>query len=246
MVLTIGITLLNSNGLSKIPSLLFSQLIFGILIGVGTSIFAIYILSKTNFVSKNFYAVFIIGIIAFTLGISLLVNGNGFLSVYLLGIILGNAKIENKKILIHFFDGITGLAQILIFFLLGLLPFPHNFPQIVIPALLIALFITLIARLVAVFAVLKPFKCKLNQCMLISFAGLRGAASIVFSIMVVANSRDISFDIFHIVFMVALFSVSIQGSLLPLVANKLNMVDNREDVRKTFNDYQEESSITLM
>ena len=46
--------------------------------------------------------------------------------------------------------------------------------------------------------------------------------------------------------MVALFSVSIQGSLLPLVANKLNMVDNREDVRKTFNDYQEESSITLM
>ena len=118
--------MLNSNGLSKIPSLLFSQLIFGILIGVGTSIFAIYILSKTNFVSKNFYAVFIIGIIAFTLGISLLVNGNGFLSVYLLGIILGNAKIENKKILIHFFDGITGLAQILIFFLLGLLPFPHN------------------------------------------------------------------------------------------------------------------------
>lgn len=89
--------MLNSNGLSKIPSLLFSQLIFGILIGVGTSIFAIYILSKTNFVSKNFYAVFIIGIIAFTLGISLLVNGNGFLSVYLLGIILGNAKIENKK-----------------------------------------------------------------------------------------------------------------------------------------------------
>lgn len=246
MLTIIGITLLNSNGLSKIPSLLFSQLIFGILIGVGTSIFAIYILSKTNFVSKNFYAVFIIGIIAFTLGISLLVNGNGFLSVYLLGIILGNAKIENKKILIHFFDGITGLAQMLIFFLLGLLSFPHNFPQIVVPALLIALFITLIARPIAVFAVLKPFKCKLNQCMLISFAGLRGAASIVFSIMVVANSRDISFDIFHIVFMVALFSVTIQGSLLPLVANKLNMVDNREDVRKTFNDYQEESSITLM
>ena len=246
MLTIVGITLLNARGLSSVPLLLFSQLFFGILVGVSVSFISIYILEKTNFVSKSLYTIFTIGAITATFGISLLIDGNGFLSVYLLGIILGNSKIENKKILIHFFDGITGLAQILIFFLLGLLSFPHNFPGIVIPAVLIAVFLTLIARPLAVFSVLKPFKCKLNQCLLISFAGLRGAASIVFSIMVVANGHNVSFDIFHIVFMVALFSVAFQGSLLPLVSKKLNMVDNNEDVRKTFNDYQEESSITLM
>ena len=246
MLTIVGITLLNAKGLNTIPILLFSQIFWGILVGVCISFATIYILEKTNFVSKNLYTVFIIGTITFTFGISLLINGNEFLSVYLLGIFLGNSKIESKKILIHFFDGITGLAQILIFFLLGLLSFPRNFPTIIVPAVLIALFLTLIARPVAVFTILKPFKCKLNQCILISFAGLRGAASIVFSIMVVANGNNISFDIFHIVFMVALFSVAIQGTLLPFVSKKLSMVDNNEDVRKTFNDYQEESSITLM
>lgn len=119
-------------------------------------------------------------------------------------------------------------------------------PQIILPALLIALFMTLVARPIAVFLILKPFKCSVNQCLLISWAGLRGAASIVFSIMVVAGGGDMSFDIFHIVFMVALFSVAIQGTLIPKVAEKLHMVDDASDVRKTFNDYQEESSLTLM
>lgn len=64
--------------------------------------------------------------------------------------------------------------------------------------------------------------------------------------MVVAEGGDMSFDIFHIVFMVALFSVAIQGTLIPKVAEKLDMVDNALDVRKTFNDYQEEASLTLM
>ncbi len=53
-------------------------------------------------------------------------------------------------------------------------------------------------------------------------------------------------NLFHIVFMVSLFSVAIQGTLLPRVAEKLDMIDENEDVRKTFNDYQEDASITLI
>lgn len=77
------------------------------------------------------------------------------------------------------------------------------------PSLCIVAILTLIARPIAVFALLIPFKCSIKQCLLTSWSGLRGAASIVFSIMVVAGNPDISLDIFHIVFMVALFSVSI-------------------------------------
>ena len=113
-------------------------------------------------------------------------------------------------------------------------------------AVSIALFLTFIARPIAVFCILKPFKASLNQCLLVSWAGLRGAASIVFAIMAIASGIDIESDLYHIVFMIALLSVAIQGSLLPFIAKKLDMVDAEEDVRKTFNDYQEKSSITLM
>lgn len=163
-----------------------------------------------------------------------------------MGIIIGNSRIQNKNILIPFFDGITGLAQILIFFLLGLLSQPHRMPSIILSAFAIVLFLTLAARPIAVFLLLRPFHCSTKQCILVSWAGLRGAASSVFAIMVIASGASISYDLFHIVFTVSLFSVAIQGTLLPWAAKKLDMVDEKADVRKTFNDYQEESAITLM
>ena len=173
-------------------------------------------------------------------------DGTAYLSVYLLGILIGNSPIKNKSVLIPFFDGITGLAQIFLFFVLGLLAFPHKFPAILLPSLAIVFFLTILTRPIAVFLILKPLKSSLSQCLLVSWAGLRGAASIVFATTVIASGTILDTDLFHIVFMVALFSVSIQGTLLPLIAKKLDMVDDSIDVRKTFNDYQEDSSITLM
>lgn len=246
MLTIIGISLFNSKSLSTIPLMIFSQIFFGLLIGVSFAFIGLFIIKKTTIISNGLDTIFMIALILASFGISLYINGNALLSVYLLGIILGNTKIKNKDILIPFFDGITGLAQILIFFLLGLLAFPHKFPDIAMPSLCIVAILTLIARPIAVFALLIPFKCSIKQCLLTPWSGLRGAASIVFSIMVVAGNPDISLDIFHIVFMVALFSVSIQGTLIPKIANKLKMIDNNEDVRKTFNDYKEDSSITLM
>lgn len=90
-----------------------------------------------------------------------------------------------------------------------------------------------------------PFRAKLNQITFVSFAGLRGAASIVFAILVVANDSLLKYDMFHIVFLVSFLSVAFQGSLLPYFAKKLNMIDKYSDVLKTFNDYQKESAITL-
>ena len=242
----IGITIISNGSIEKIAYMIFTQIVFGILIGILVALAGVVILTRTNIIPDGLDTIFMIGLVLFAFGLSEVTGGNEFLSVYLLGIIIGNSRIKNKKIMVTFFDGVTGLAQILTFFLLGLLAYPHKMPQIILSALLIALFITLVARPIAVFAILKPFKCSAKQGLLVSWAGLRGAASIVFSIMVVAGGGDVSFDIFHIVFMVALFSVAIQGTLIPKVAEKLDMVDNESDVRKTFNDYQEESSLTLM
>jgi len=246
MMTVLGISMLGA-GQSGHPVLMIGlQLVPGILIGIGFAMAVILIMTKTNLVSDGLDTIFMIGMVLGCFGLSLLLGGNAFLSVYLMGIIVGNSRIRNKNILISFFDGVTGLAQFFIFFLLGLLAFPHKFPDIILPALAITVFLTLIARPAAVFMLLRPFKCSIRQCMLVSWAGLRGAASIVFSILVMVKDIDLSYDLFHIVFMVSLFSVAIQGTFLPMAAEKLHMIDEKADVRKTFNDYQEESAITLM
>ena len=225
--------------------MLFTQLAFGILLGIIMALIGILLLEKTRMVSEGLDAIFMIGLIFFAFGISELVDGNAYLCVYLMGIILGNSRIRGKGVLVPFFDGITTLSQIVIFFLLGLLAFPHELPDVFLTALAITLFLAVVARPIAVFLLLKPFRCSTGQCLMVSWAGLRGASSIVFAIMAIAAGAG-SNDLFHIVFMVALLSVAVQGTLLPWAAKKFNMVDDQCDVRKTFNDYQEESAITLM
>ena len=136
--------------------------------------------------------------------------------------------------------------QMLIFFLLGLLATPSKLPEIFFTALFIALFLTFIARPAAVFAILAPFKCKKEQMQLVSFAGLRGAASIVFAIMATVDDAYTSMDLFHIVFCIVLLSILFQGTFLSSVAKKLKMSDENEDIRKTFSDYSEEVDLQFI
>lgn len=150
----IGISLLGKSDTGNIPLMIFMQLALGILVGVVIALIGIVLLTKTNFIPEGLETIFVIAIVIFSFGLAELIGGNSYLSVYLLGILLGNSRIRNKNILIPFFDGVTGLAQILIFFLLGLLAFPHRMPDIMIPALFIALFLTFVARPIAVFGTL--------------------------------------------------------------------------------------------
>jgi cell volume regulation protein A len=107
--------------------------------------------------------------------------------------------------------------------------------------LIIFLFMLLVARPVAVFSILTPFrKYPFRQQALISFVGLRGAASVVFAIMAMVDPAFLKNDIFNIVFVVVLLSIAVQGSLIPRVARKLDMVDPEDDVMKTFNDYSDD------
>ena len=116
----------------------------------------------------------------------------------------------------------------------------------VVPAMMIALFLTLVARPFAVFILLTPFKASFAQQTLVSWAGLRGAASIVFAIIAYTSPAYTETDIFHIVFCIVLFSILIQGSFIPLFAKWLNMIDTNEDVLKTFTDYSEEIPIQFI
>ena len=148
--------------------------------------------------------------------------------------------------LVPFFDGVTSMMQMVLFFLLGLLSFPSQMPAVVGSAAAIAVFLTLVARPAAVFLLLAPFRGSLGQRVLVSFAGLRGAASIVFAVMTVISPVSTDHDLFHIVFLIVLFSIALQGSLLPLAARRLEMIDAGGDVLKTFTDYVDEAPVQFI
>lgn len=229
----------NASG-GALLSLILAQLFFAILLGVAIALLSRWFLLHYHFDTPGFDMATVLGIALLSYALPTIVGGNGFLSAYIVGIVLGNVKIKNKRSLVHFFDGVTGLMQMLIFFVLGLLATPSRILPILLSALLISVFLTLVARPLAVFACLSPLRCSLRQQMLVSFAGLRGAASVVFAIMAVVSGVETNSDFFHIVFCVVLISITVQGSLLAPAARRLSMCDRDVDDAKSFSDYSDE------
>lgn len=236
---TLSILLLMDNkGISTLFPIVIKQIVFGLLVGTLLARFTILVIKKLKFEIKGFYPIFILAIAILSYSLSEILGGNGYLSVYMSGIIIGNSsQLPYKKSLFQFFDCISWIMQIVLFFMLGLLSFPSKLIDIVGISVSISIFMILVARPVSTFITLHPFKYSLKEKIFISWVGLRGAASIVFAIYATTYGVDMKYDIFHIVFFVALFSVSIQGTLLPKFAKKLDLVDDNTLVLKTFNDY---------
>ena len=210
----------------RIAYMVFAQIVYGAAIGAVIAVSSVWLMKHFRSTTSGFDTLFVLAVAIFSYAIPNLIGGNGYLSAYIVGIVLGNANIRGKKTLVPFFDGLTSLMQIIIFFLLGLLAFPSQLPAIAIPAILIALFMTFVARPLSVFAIMAPFRSKWRQQLLVSFVGLRGAASVVFAIMALPASRQLTgneYDLFNIVLMIVLLSISLQGSLIPLVARKLDL-----------------------
>lgn len=246
MMVIIVLSLMSGDSGASIPYLLFSQIVYGLGFGLFIGFASVKILEKINFGNNGLNTIFVFSVALLAYALPASIGGNGYLSVYLAGIILGNSKIADKITLVHFFDGITNLMQIFLFFLLGLLSFPSRMPQILLTSIAIALFLTLVARPAAVSILLTPFRLPFRQQILISFAGLRGAAAIVFAIFVTAAKGETQYDIFHIVFCVSLLSVALQGTLLPWISKKLDLIDTESNVLRTFNDYQDDNGTALI
>ncbi len=224
--------------------MIFSQIVFGAGIGLLIAKLASIVLQRIKITTEGFDTLFLFAVAIAAYAIPDVFGGNGYLSCYLVGVILGNEEFSGKRSMVGFFDGLTGLMQVLIFFLLGLLARPALLHKAILPALAISAFMLLVARPAAVFSILTPFrKYSTNQQELISFVGLRGAASIVFAIMAITGVDSLQTDLFNTVFCIVLISISIQGTLIPWVSRKLDMIDANANVMKTFNDYTENSEM---
>ena len=229
----------------------FAQIVFGVGIGAVLALVVLFFLRRFRFDTSGFDLVFMLAVAILSYVVPTMIGGNGYLSAYIAGIILGNAELSNKKNLVHFFDGVTGLMQLLVFFILGMLCTPTKLIGVLLPALGIAIFLTFLARPLVVGILLTPFRAKFSQQLLISWAGLRGATSAIFAITAVAGieaagSVTLKYDLFHLVFCIVLFSIALQGTFLPWVSKKLHMIDDSQNVLKTFTDYTDEEIIQTL
>lgn len=246
MLTVIILGLMAGGGYGNIIPMILKQVIVGVIVSVVLAKLSIYLLRHAKFEIEGFYPIFVTAIAVLAYSLSEYFSGNGYLSVYITGIIIGNSKIPHKKSIFQFFDGISWIMQIMLFFLLGLLAFPSKIPSVMIKGISISIFMIFVARPVAIFSILYWFKTPIKEEVFISWVGIRGAASLVFAIFAETYGVSINNDIFHIIFFIALFSVAVQGTVIPILAKKLDLIDNEESVLKTFNDYKEDKSTRLI
>ncbi|WP_419995689.1 potassium/proton antiporter [Streptomyces boninensis] len=166
-------------------------------------------------------AVMAIAISAYATGA--LLHGSGFLAVYLAAMILGNSKLPHFAATRGFADGLGWIAQIGMFVLLGLLVTPHNLADDIVPALIIGLVLTMVARPAEVFLSLLPFRIPWREQALMSWAGLRGAVPIVLATIPMVTGIPDSTRIFNIVFVLVIVYTLVQGPTLPWLAKWLGL-----------------------
>lgn len=176
--------------------------------------------------ATSMISILMIGCVFFTFAITTALAGNGYLAVYICGIVLGNATLPNHRGISKFIDGMTWLAQIVVFLMLGLLVNPHEMIDVAVVSIMIGIFMILVGRPLSVFVSLAPLrKISTRSKLFISWVGLRGAVPIIFATYPVVANIEGAGQIFNIVFFVTLLSLLIQGTTVIASAKKLKLID---------------------
>lgn len=216
--------------------ILLMQIAIGFAIGVLMGYVGKWLLEKIHLDSTSLYAILVLSIGYITNSFASLVHGNGLLALYVCAMFIGNrAKLDYRKDVVHFFDGITWLMQLIMFLMLGLLVRPSQMGPIILPALLIGLFMMVIARPASVFLMLSPFRnISARAKTLVSWVGLKGAGPILFALCPVVEGLEGATDIFNIVFLISLLSLIMQGFSLAPMAHALKLSYEEDPVVDTF------------
>ena len=204
---------------------LVQQFASGAMIGAGAGFAASWFMNRINIGNIPLYSIMLLSIVFFTFSVADMLGGNGYLAVYITGIIVGNKKIKNRKQVVAFFDGMTWIMQIAMFLLLGLLVDPSEMWKTALVALLVGAFMMIVARPLSVFISLLPFKdIAMSSKIFTSWVGLRGAVPIIFAMYPVVENVPGSDAIFNIVFFITLLSLVLQGATIVSVAKRLDLL----------------------
>ncbi|WP_298653638.1 potassium/proton antiporter [uncultured Proteiniphilum sp.] len=208
----------------------------GYLLGRG----AVAIINRIRMDNSSFYPILLLTLGIFIFAATYYLKGNGYLAVYIAGLVIGNSKFSHKRTSMKFIDGVAWMGQILLFLTLGLLVNPGELIEVIVPAMIISVFLIFIGRPLTVFLTLIPFrKIGFKDNLYISWVGLRGAVPIIFAILPLAAGIPDARWIFNIVFVITIVSLLVQGTSLPIVAKWLKLAEKPQRY-KAFEDFDVE------
>ncbi|MBX4977450.1 potassium/proton antiporter [Rhizobium lentis] len=199
------------------------QMGLGVILGLLGGMMIVLIVSKLD-TDRGLTPIFVLALALLVFSFTGVVGGSGFLAVYVAGIYAGNRKIQAIGTIKRFQDGMTWLAQIIMFLVLGLLATPSQFPVIIVPAILLALFLIFIARPLAIWLSLLPFDYTQQEIGFVAWVGLRGAVSILLAIMPILGGLENGQIFFNTAFIIVLVSLLLQGWTIKPVAKKLGLI----------------------
>ena len=211
------------------------QLLVGTLFGYLLGKLGVFVINKINLHNTSLYPILVLCLIFITYSTTYFLNGNGYLAVYIAGMVVGNHPLVKKLETNTFLDGLTWLFQIIMFLILGMLVNPRELLTLAPFAILVGIFMILVARPLTVFLTLIPFKkIDVKSKLFISWVGLRGAVPILFATYPVIAEVENSHVIFNIVFFITIVSLIIQGTTIPFMAKKLDLDQEMEKVGNDF------------
>src|ERR1700691_3861156 len=178
---------------------------------------------------QGLHAPFVLTAALVIFGAAQIAHASGFLAVYLAGIIIGNQPTRAHNAVVTFLDAATWLAQIVMFVLLGLLVSPQRLVISIIPAVIVALVLMLVARAVAVFLWLSPYNFNWREKIFIAWTGLRGAVAIFLASIPMLVGLSKAYLYFDVAFVVVIISLLLQGWTLAAAARRLHVALPRSD-----------------
>ena len=227
-ILLISVVSNTSSGVGLGMSVVFFvvQMVVGALSGYLIGRLAVWTINRIKLANHSLYSVLLLAFIFFSFAFTDLIKGNGYLAVYLSGLVIGNHKLQQKRPLTVFFDGFTWLMQIVMFLTLGLFVNSNELlePRVLILGGLVGAFMILVARPLTVFTCLLPFRKFTTKARLyVSWVGLRGAVPILFAIYPLMAHVENAGLLFNVVFLGTIISLLVQGTTVSGMANLLGL-----------------------
>ncbi|WP_297431568.1 potassium/proton antiporter [uncultured Cetobacterium sp.] len=211
---------------------LLKQITLGAIIGYIFGVITLPLANYIKIVREEFLTIHLIAILFICFGLATVLDGNGFLAIYIAGIMIGNKKFNYKLNSIRNMRLITWFMQIGMFVMLGLLVFPSQLLGYIFIGSLLSVIMIIVIRMFVVYTLLWPFKFNYKEKFFISWAGLKGAVPIIFATMAITEGLPNAQGMFNLTFYIVVFSVLLQGMTLKYVGKKLNLFEEDQEEDK--------------
>jgi len=219
-------------GVLEMSGLFVQQLGIGAVVGVAVGWVAVQAFRRAKLATGGLYPVASLAVVAIAFGAADVLHGSGFLAVYLAGLAMGSASLPARQTVAAFHDGLAWLAQLTMFFTLGLLVFPSDLPEIALKGTAIALVLVFVARPLAVVVATAFAPLRTSERFVLGWAGLRGAVPVVLALFPIIEDIEGAVTFFNIAFFAVLVSTLLQGSTFTAIAGALGALTNEPALRR--------------